>query len=232
MKNSWDNFKHNIIHVNRFFPSDSNLFNNLNNILNTLIEHSSSSSFTEFEVFRARVGKYVEPKDLQKPKGEYVRYDGRCNPRGISYFYTSSNEITALHEVKANINDIVTMACFASTEELRICDFNSITLLEKEYFSGYNLLKDNEKELLNIILQELSKPVNYTETLEYIPIQYIVEYVKQFSAERSFDGFCFTSSYKNGLNYVFFDDKKFIHKGSLKYYKINNIKYSTSPPLE
>ncbi len=222
--NLWEKFKESIIFQNRFFPENKELINTLNNILSKLIPYASGHTLGDFIVYRARRGKHIDEKDIRKPNPKEIYVDdGRCNPRGISYFYVAGNEITAIHEVRPEINEIVSIGVFKNKDSLRICDFKTINLVEKEYYHGFNLNED-ERSLLEIILKEISKPLNSKETLEYIPIQYIAEYIKQYDKEEPFDGFKFDSSFGTGKNYVFFDDTKFELKGNIKHAIIDSIK--------
>jgi hypothetical protein len=211
------------MYKSRFFPENKELINTLNDTLSKLVPYSSGHTIGDFIVYRARRGKYSDENDIRKPNPKRVFIDdGRCNPRGISYFYVAGNEITAIHEVRPEINNIVSIGMFKSKDCLRICNFNSINLLEKELFKR-PILTEDERCLLEIILNEISKPLNSKEILEYIPIQYIVEYIKQYFKEGSFDGFAFDSSFNTGKNYVFFDDIKFELVGSIKQVVVDSI---------
>ncbi|MFU0783622.1 MAG: RES domain-containing protein [Thermoanaerobacterium thermosaccharolyticum] len=215
----WEEFKTNIKYDNRYFPKNKKLINKLHGMLSRLIQ--LSDGIGEITVFRARIGRYNKEDDIRKPDPQKVNIaDGRCNPKGISYFYTANNEETAIYEVRPQINDIVTVGIFKNNDNIRIVDFRTINLIEKEFVIK-SIISDEDRTLLDIILTEISKPLNPNEqSLDYIPIQYIVEYIKQYNNnETSFDGFVYESSLKNeGVNYVFFNDAKF-DLLDIKYYK-------------
>lgn len=201
----WEEFKTNIKYDNRYFPKNKELIDKLHEILSRLTQPSGGVG--RFTVFRARIGRYDKDDDIRKPDPQKVNIaDGRCNPKGISYFYTANNEETAIYEVRPQINDIVSVGVFKSNDNIRIVDFRFIKLIEKEFFSKL-IISNEDRALLDIILNEISKPLNPNEqSLDYIPIQYIVEYIKQYNNNgTSFDGFIYESSLKNkGVNYVFF----------------------------
>lgn len=222
MEELWKNFTYSIKHQNRYFPNDTNIIDKLNKILDKLIRFSSGTFLCGLTVYRARVGEFIDEEALRKPPTEKAS-DGRCNPRGISYFYTACNVETSIHEVKPNINEIVTVGTFRTEENLQISDFKSIELIETEFGCGKFILTNDEKTLLTIILDELKKPINNSQDIDYIPIQYIVEYIKQ---KTSYDGFSFCSSYGLGKNYIFFDDINFKLIEPLEHYTINKISYS------
>lgn len=215
----WEKFKESIIYNNRFFPENEELINKLNNILSVLTKLSRGHTVGDLIVYRARKGRYYYETDIRKPDSKKVYIDdGRCNPRGISYFYVANNEITAIREVRPEKNEIVSIGVFKNKESLRISNFNSINLLEQHLFNR-QILNEEERSLLDILLIEISKPINSKQSLEYIPIQYVVEYIKQYYKKNSFDGFSFDSSFQTGKNYVFFDDIKFELVDKIKHCK-------------
>ncbi len=81
--------------------------------------------------------------------------------------------------------------------------------------------------LLFLILQDLSSPVKTDNQLDYIPLQYICEYVKRIG----YNAFIYSSVYGTGMNLVMFDwinrislcSKKTIHirKSQIEYDKVS-----------
>ncbi len=61
----------------------------------------SGISILNHVVYRARIGNFID-KDEKEIKAPPIgkSSDGRGNPRGISYFYTSTNIHTAIAEVR------------------------------------------------------------------------------------------------------------------------------------
>ncbi|WP_039929162.1 RES domain-containing protein [Thermoanaerobacter siderophilus] len=214
----WKSFKEEIMYNNRFFPSNKELIKKLNDTLSKLSEMASGRFLTRGDFYRARIGKFDKEEDIRKPDPKKVPIgDQRCNPRGISYFYVAGDPTTAIYEIKPEIDEIVTIGKFKIKNplDLKICYLNMINIPESNPIKEL-ALSEEERCLLKIILKEISKPLNSQETLGYIPIQYIVEYIKN----KSFDGFVFDSSLKeDGKNYVFFDDSKFEFV-SIKHVKI------------
>jgi len=215
----WKNFKEDIMYNNRFFPGNKKLIGELNEVLSILSKYSSASINKGFLVYRARRGEFYREEDIRKPDPKKVYVDDRrCSPRGISYFYVANNDITAIHEVKPEINEVVTIGKFKSKDSLKICWLDIINIPEENLIKEL-ALSEKERCLLKTILQDISKPLNSQESLEYIPIQYIVECIKH----KSFAGFVFGSSLvKDGKNYIFFDDSKF-ELVDIKHVKVKNI---------
>lgn len=225
----WESFKDSIIYSNRFFPENEELSNILDNLLKKTTYDPKDSEDRNPELkkdtqfYRARLGEHKKEENMRNPDPKiFPNNDGRCNPRGISYFYVAKDEETAIHEIRPEVNETVTIAAFENIKKLKICNFALIYSLEKSLF-GRECLSESEFTLLEIIVNELSKPINSKETLQYIPIQYIVEYLKH----ASFDGFTYISSLTQGMNYVFFDSTmfKFIDN-SIKYFTIEGINVS------
>ncbi|AHM56429.1 hypothetical protein EAL2_c11310 [Peptoclostridium acidaminophilum DSM 3953] len=208
-KEEWDYFKNEVINENRFFAKVP-----FKKDLDDLI-CNSKVSVINCDFYRARKGSFNKELDMRAPSFDKVKDDGRCNPKGISYLYTATDANTAIHEVRPGINDVVTVAKF-TVEKACCVDFNSVMI---DYKDGFRY---TEKfiEFTKFLISEFQKPISKYESLEYIPLQYITEYIKK-SSER--DGFIFKSSFQTklnkGSNYVFFKDnpEKIIYKGNEKY---------------
>lgn len=132
---------------------------------------------------------------------------GRANPSGIPYLYLSDNDTTILHEVKATYLDDVTVAVFkikdALNKDVIIADFTEIVSL---WAPGSIDSKIKATLLKKHISRDLSKPMRrYDSELDYIPTQFICEFIRDFTGVA---GIKFKSSvHEDGNNYVIFDQE-------------------------
>ncbi|MFN4313456.1 MAG: RES domain-containing protein [Chitinophagaceae bacterium] len=155
----------------------------LHNILNTL-------PFTNKEMF-------CPPKEISSA--------GRANPKGIPYLYLSDNPETILYEIRASYLDEVTIALFKIDpylkEEVIISDFTEDSTL---YHPNEVNKKIKSRLLKKIISRDLSKPMRrYDSDLDYIPTQFICEFIKIFT---NVQGIKFRSSlHDHGNNLVLFN---------------------------
>jgi hypothetical protein len=165
---------------------------------------------SNIELFRAR----VHPQsNLQSFKSNNMMCPeplntggGRANPMGIPYLYLCDNPETVLYEVRAAYLDELSIGSFYLKEEfpfVKIVDFTEDTSL-------FQPTKINEtikaKLLRDVISQDLSKPMRrYDTEIEYIPTQFICEFIKVFTGA---SGIRFRSSlHPSGKNIVIFDQK-------------------------
>ena len=130
---------------------------------------------------------------------------GRANPIGIPYLYLSDNEETILYEIRASYLDEVSVATFSLKQEneveVIISDFTETPTLYHP--NGVN--KRIKSTLLKqLISRDLSKPMRrYDSELDYIPTQFICEFIKIFT---NVQGIKFRSSLHNvGNNLVIFN---------------------------
>jgi hypothetical protein len=130
---------------------------------------------------------------------------GRANPIGIPYLYLSDNEETILYEIRASFLDEVTVGSFNikqnTEQEIMISDFTESPTLYHP--NGVN--KRIKSTLLKqLISRDLSKPMRrYDSELDYIPTQFICEFIKVFT---NVQGIKFRSSLHNtGNNLVIFN---------------------------
>lgn len=148
---------------------------------------------------------------------------GRANPIGIPYLYLSDNEETVLYEVRASYLDEVSVASFTKNEEyinvetnneVKISDFTEIPNL---YHSNAKVVTDKIKSTLlkQLISRDLSKPMRrYDSELDYIPTQFICEFIKIFT---NVQGIKFRSSLHNtGSNLVLFNQETMKCRGVKK----------------
>lgn len=130
---------------------------------------------------------------------------GRANPSGIPYLYLSDNSDTVLYEVRAAYLDEISIGMFkvdpAVTSPVKISDFT-----ESSSIFHPNSIGDKIKATLlkQKISADLSKPIRrYDSELEYIPTQFICEFIKIYTGVH---GIKFRSSlHSTGNNFVIFD---------------------------
>ncbi len=155
-----------------------------------LHEKANSDAFTNKEMF-------CPPKEDSSA--------GRANPKGIPYLYLSDNAETILYEIRASYLDDVTIASFMIKpeieEEVIISDFTEDPTL---YHPNEVNKKIKSRLLKKIISRDLSKPMRrYDSDLDYIPTQFICEFIKIFT---NVHGIKFRSSLHNvGNNLVIFN---------------------------
>jgi hypothetical protein len=151
---------------------------------------ADKSAFTDVEMF-------CPPKEISSA--------GRANPMGIPYLYLSDNDQTILYEIRASYLDEVTIASFKIKpdieEEIIISDFTESPTL----YHPNSVNKRIKSTLLKqLISRDLSKPMRrYDSELDYIPTQFICEFIKIFT---NVQGIKFRSSLHNvGNNLVIFN---------------------------
>ncbi len=200
----WEKFKDKLKWSNRFI-SDIGYLEELgwDGFFNTQFQLKPSD-----ELFRARVHhksnlKVYEVEEMMCPPSNLVG-GGRANPLGIPYLYLSDNPETVLYEVRASYLDELSIGTFQLKEELisvRIVDFTEDTSL----FQPTNVNQTIKSKLLrDKISRDLSKPMRrYDSEIEYIPTQFICEFIKVFTGA---SGIRFSSSlHTTGKNIVMFD---------------------------
>ncbi len=65
--------------------------------------------------------------------------EGRVNIAGASYLYMASNKETACAEVKPQIGDLISIAAFELSKEMKIFDFSSEKSFESKYRQTYEM---------------------------------------------------------------------------------------------
>lgn len=206
---SWDDFCYNIKHVNRFHSEHINLEQFRNLLENMVIDISKKS----LSLYRSRIcdekcyysGYSV--KEMGAPPIQFTSA-GRTNSDGIQCLYLSSDEETTFHEVRARDHDHVSVGTFLLKKDIKIVDLSlfddispfSITDFDMTWFAiNINIIRK--------IGNEVAKPMRrFDRTLDYVPTQYICDYIKHLG----YDGIKFKSTLINGgINYAIFDEKKF-----------------------
>ncbi|OCK43029.1 hypothetical protein BA195_09050 [Tenacibaculum soleae] len=204
--NIWNDFKEEIKFSNRYLPSNSINFEILKSILySSLTKKIYKGKF----YFRSRISdkKGFEKENMGNPPLPELASAGRANPRGISYLYIADCIETALYETRSTIFDYVTIGKFIVKEKFEIISFRNIAT-DPIYWSEREDIKNYIEYLpfIYTLQQELSLPIRKKDkSLDYIPTQYICEYIKSLG----FDGVEYQSSlYSEGYNLAIFNPEK------------------------
>lgn len=221
---SWDDFCYNIKHVNRFHSQQVN-FKQLKNLLENMVIDIPTGTLT---LFRSRIcdeEHYSLGYTCRKMGVPPINLTsaGRTNSEGIQCLYLASDEETTFHEVRARDNDHVSVGKFQQIKDLKIVD---LSLFDK--IGPFSVLDFDMTwfainiDIIRKIGNEIAKPMRrFDKTLDYVPTQYICDYIKHLG----YDGIKYKSTLSNGgTNYAIFKEKKF-ECVQVKVVHIDNIQY-------
>lgn len=217
-REKWEAFKNEFQFKNRFFLKSDSELENIALLLEDMVENLAIGT----KVYRARInvekGKY-ECGKMGKPEA-ILATAGRANPQGIPYLYIASDSQTALKEVRPEFGDTISVAEIEIIKELKCIDLREYQI--KSPFKFGNKLRQyyDNSMFLEILGQELSKPVNPRDTVfEYLPSQYISEFIKS----KGYGGLLYKSSVGAGYNIVIFDEAGKVLCKSTKEYKLKSV---------
>jgi hypothetical protein len=138
---------------------------------------------------------------------------GRANPIGISYLYTSRNAKTAIAEIQPTIEQTISLAKIKTLKKLNLFSFDFSDVYKKLRLrkTSYDEVQENLKtpililEILFDTTSELFSKPYLGNTDNY----YVTQYVSEFIKSLGFDGIKYKSSLrKNSSNIVLFDTSK------------------------
>ena len=159
------------------------------------------------------------PPPSNKAKG------GRVNPVGISLLYLADEAETTLYEIRAGVYDYVTVGRFKLLKDIEVINLANIGGISP--FIGIDYGFDFTQYAVNIehlkmIAQEIARPLRNDNTLDYLPTQYISDYIRS----KGYDGIEYGSTMrKRGYNLAVFDPNLF-KCTSTKVYDIKSISYN------
>ncbi|MGO2354430.1 MAG: RES domain-containing protein [Marinomonas foliarum] len=217
-----------------------------------------SCYIAEYEEEDGNLIKYVNiggiyPRGMAKdyfPKSGMIGSGGRANPEGVPFLYVATTPYVAVSEVRAFLDENVSVAQLHSAEKLRIVDLSD---LKRFTFGRYwkesaDAMSDEEvaQSVFGDVSDAFSRPIpENRKTLDYLATQIIAEFLhskgfdgigyrSQFESivyekERDEGNSEFTASRTGGYNIVFFDKNKFSAKSSEIYTikkKVNFIERS------
>lgn len=181
-------------------------------------------------LFRSRIchdEKGYRRTEMGPPPDDKAR-GGRVNPVGISILYLADERETTLYEIRAGVYDYVTVGSFKLLKDIEVINLANIDCISP--FIGIDYGFDLTQYAVNIehlkmIAQEIAKPLRNDNALDYLPTQYISDFIRS----KGYDGIEYGSTMrKQGFNLAVFDPSVF-KCTSTKVYDIKSISYDYKP---
>lgn len=201
---SWHQFSESIKRENRFH---NNMFNS--DAFASFLSVATKTYPKGTKFFRARIANSKEGfarKEMFAPPADRRRA-GRINPEGICVLYLASDHQTALTEARASVYDFVSVGEFRSKKDLRIVDLSAIPKMSPFLYHGDIEQFFVNRKVFQEMALEIAKPLRRSDSiLEYLPTQYISEFVKS----QGYDGVAYESTLHNGgYNIAVYDELAF-----------------------
>lgn len=118
-------------------------------------------------------------KDELGPPPAGKRKPGRVSPEGIGVFYLTSDEKTALCEVRASAFDFITVGTFKLLKDIKVVNISGLNNISPVVYSGSLESLAANRKIFSDMAKEIAKPLRRNDSpLEYLPTQYITEFVK------------------------------------------------------
>jgi len=223
--NSYLSFKHKKEHEERYFNSEE-VQEFLDEVMITARERIESVPMGQC-YWRAQLGSDLWP--LDDGDGQIVDYrpvpytakrmkplpekatEGRVNPKGIPYLYLSTDEKTAISEVRSWVGSYVTVVEFETCRDLKVvdcsrCDIDPMNTTARDFDMLYKLEPPEPEEATKIVWRWIdmafSEPVDrHDSTAGYVSTQIIAELFKT----NGFDGIKYKSLFNGGKNLALYD---------------------------
>ena len=221
-ESTWERFTTSIKSINRFHSNHINLKLLKEFFESPVMQKNILRGDTEF--FRSRISdeKGLEKEEMGPPPIGRITA-GRTNSQGIRCLYLSNDQLTTIHEIRARDFDYISIGKFRAKQKLRIVDLSNLDKISPFSMDVFNVEWFSiNMSILKKISKEIAKPLRRQDSeLDYLPSQYIADYIKSLG----YDGICYRSTLnKSGVNYAIFDSKKFecidvslVHINSVKY---------------
>jgi len=170
-----------------------------------------------------------------KPQADRAT-EGRVNPKGVPCLYGARDLATAVAEVRPAKNEIVTVAVFKATKNLKVIEclkyhdeIGVTSLLRAPFVNGryqYSL-EDVEQDVWTDIDKAFSHPVSQSDDrADYVPTQVLAEIFK----DEGYDGIFYRSRLSPlGVNVAFFYPRVARVQKSSELYVVTDIKTVSEP---
>lgn len=217
---SWTDFSESIKHTNRFFSSNFNadVFSSFLTMVQKTYEEGTS-------FYRARISPnsngFEKAEMFAPPVGK--RTAGRVNPDGIGVLYLSTDDKTVLNETRVTAYDYVTIGTFKNKKPIKVANISEISrvspFLYNDEFERFAL----NRKVFQEMAYEIAKPIRRNDSpLEYLPTQYIAEFVKS----EGYDGVEYESTLrKGGINLALFDES-LVECVNVKTIEVTSVEYN------
>ena len=199
----WENFAEEIKFKNRFFLKETVDLK----LLAILLKYFSRSYHKGKIFYRVRISDQTgfSIDQMGKPPADKAT-SGRANPKGIPYLYLATRADTAIYESRSTYLDYVTIAEFKLIDTLQVVSLREITSLSPFIFGDQITNYISHQKYLSRLEKELSKPIRKNDKeLDYLPSQYLCEYVKSLGYDAIEYG---SAQKKNGINIAVFTEDK------------------------
>jgi quinol monooxygenase YgiN len=216
----WLEFAEDIKYNNRFFPRD----NGVKHLIDELLKNHTKRIKKGTKFYRARIISLNEmtlknddmlqgfPEIGSMSPDPEIATAQRASPQKISYLYVAEDEYTALSETRPGLLSFVSLAEIEACDDLVVFDM---------WFDIENYDSMREEEQLaasfSAVISEKEKEI------DYLPMQYVAEYIKSKGA----DGIRYVSLQSSGgKNLVIFNEKNKVSFIQSKILYTKNVTYS------
>ena len=223
----WDDFAKGIKCKNRFHSDYIKTDRLLTFLRYAEKNYHQGAFFYRVRICPDKIG--YKPKDMGAPPLEKAK-GGRVNPEGIRILYLSNDENTTLYEVRAGIYDYVSIGRFELLKDIKIIDLAGIDrispFLSNSSYGDFDFLQYALNiEDLKMLAAEIAKPLRNDNALDYIPTQYISDFIRS----NGYDGIQYKSTMNfHGINVAIFDPDLLECKEA-KVYNVKSISYDYEP---
>jgi len=181
-------------------------------------------------MYRARIStekKGFTLNDMGAPP-KHKRTAGRINPEGVGVLYLASDKITVLNEVRASAFDYVSIGKFQALQDILVVNLSDVGKTSPFYYDKELEKFAANRRVFQEIAAEIAKPLRRNDSpLEYLPTQYIAEFIKS----QKYGGVEYESTLKKGgYNLAAFREDLF-EPVAVETIEISEILYQTEPEL-
>lgn len=218
---SWAEFSNSIKYHNRFH---SGMFNA--DAFASFLSIVAKTYPVGSRFYRARISpdkRGFSKENMGAPPKE-KRSSGRINPEGVGSLYLALDVETIINEVRASAFDYITVGEFETSRDITVVNLSGVAKTSPFLYAGAFEQFAANRKVFQEIAAELAKPLRRSDSsLEYLPTQYIAEFIKS----QSYDGVEYASTLRpGGYNLAAFEEKLF-NCVSVKTVEVTEILYRT-----